>query len=117
MKEHELVCICCPIGCDLHINKTAEGYAVTGNKCPRGKKYAIDELTAPTRIVTSTVKVTGGLYPVISVKTASPIPKDKIFVVMEVLTDISVKAPVKVGDVIVQNVAGTGVNIVATKNA
>lgn len=115
-KETELTCICCPIGCDLRINKTDTGYTVTGNKCPRGKKYAIDEMTAPTRMLTSTVKVQGGLYPVISVKTAAPIPKEKIFTVMEALTNVTITAPIKIGDIVVHDVAGTGVDIVATKN-
>ena len=110
-----MICICCPIGCNLQVEKTADGFNVTGNKCPRGEKYAIEEMTAPKRILTSTVKITGSIYPVISVKTRSPAPKEKIFAIMEILSDIEVKAPVHVGDILVKNVADTGVDIVATR--
>jgi CxxC motif-containing protein len=114
----DITCICCPIGCSLHIEKSAAGeFMITGNKCARGKKYAVEEMTAPQRIVTSTVKVSGGVYPVISVKTAAAVPKEKIFAVMDVLSDVDVSAPIRVGDVVVPNVAGTGVDIVATKNS
>jgi len=116
-KEKEIVCICCPIGCDLRISKNDSDYNVTGNKCPRGRKYAIDEITAPKRIVTSTVAIKGCDSQVITVKTASPIPKEKIFEIMDILSDVTVNAPVKVGDIIVHDVAGTGIDIVATKNA
>lgn len=114
----EMVCICCPKGCSLQIQqKDNSDYIVTGNKCPRGKQYAINEITAPTRIVTSTVKIQGATYPVICVKTTAPIPKEKIFEVMDILNDVSVKAPIKIGDVVVHNIANTGIDIVATKNA
>jgi CxxC motif-containing protein len=112
----DMICICCPIGCSLHIEKSGDEFKVTGNKCPRGKKYAITEMTAPQRIVTSTVKVVEGIYPVISVKTSDAVPKEKIFEIMDILSDIEVKAPVQVGTVLVENVAGTGVNIVATRD-
>jgi len=110
-----MICICCPIGCNLQVEKTPDGFAVTGNKCPRGEQYAIEEMTAPKRILTSTVKITGSSYPVISVKTSNPIPKEKIFAIMEIFSDIEVKAPIHVGDIIVKNIANTGVDIVATK--
>lgn len=113
--EKNLICICCPIGCNLSITKNNHEYLVTGNKCPRGKKYAIDELTAPKRIITSTVKITGSLHPVISVKTDQPVPKEKIFTIMKILATVSVKAPIKIGDIIVAHVANTEANIVATK--
>ena len=90
--------------------------AVSGNTCPRGDAYARKEMTNPTRIVTSTVRVAGGRLAMVSVKTASDIPKGKIFDCVKALKDVEVKAPVKIGDVIVENVAGTGVNIIATKN-
>ena len=94
----------------------SEVKAVSGNTCPRGDAYARKEMTNPTRIVTSTVRVAGGRLAMVSVKTASDIPKGKIFDCVKALKDVEVKAPVKIGDVIVENVAGTGVNIIATKN-
>ena len=112
----KMTCICCPIGCALQVKKTAAGFIVTGNKCPRGKQYAIAEMTAPNRIVTSTVAIIGALHPVISVKTEYPIPKDKIFAVMDLLSDVELQAPIHIGDVVVKNISATGVNVVATKN-
>jgi CxxC motif-containing protein len=109
----ELTCICCPLGCQISVTmKDGEILSVTGNTCPRGDAYARKELTAPTRIVTSSVKVEGGT--VVSVKTASDIPKDKIFDIVRELITVTVKKPVYIGDTVLKNVAGTGVDIVAT---
>ena len=117
MKTVNLICIGCPLGCPLTVEmEGSEVKAVSGNTCPRGDAYARKELTNPTRIVTSTVRVVGGRLAMVSVKTASDIPKGKIFDCVKALKDVEVKAPVKIGDVIVENVAGTGVNIIATKN-
>lgn len=117
MSTRELICIGCPLGCALTV--TMEGDDVTsvaGNTCPRGDAYARKEVTNPTRIVTTTVRVEGGICPMVNVKTASDIPKDKIFACTDALKDIVAKAPVKIGDVILANVAGTGVDIVAARN-
>lgn len=117
MNTVNLICIGCPLGCPLTVEmEGGEVKAVSGNTCPRGDAYARKELTNPTRIVTSTVRVAGGRLAMVSVKTASDIPKGKIFDCVKALKDVEVKAPVKIGDVIVENVAGTGVNIIATKN-
>ncbi|MBU0456298.1 MAG: DUF1667 domain-containing protein [Pseudomonadota bacterium] len=116
MDTKKLICICCPIGCELQVNKTENGVEVTGNKCPRGKKYALSEIEAPKRYVTSTVKIEGWMYPVISVKTKEPIPKENIFEVMNVLSDVTIKAPVHVGEIVVKNILNLGVDIIATRN-
>jgi len=89
---------------------------ITGNTCKRGEAYARTEVTAPVRTVTSTVKVTGGSLPVVSVKTKADIPKEKIFACMEELYAVKVKAPVHIGDVILENVCETGIPVVATSN-
>ena len=117
MKTIELTCIGCPLGCPLTVS--LEGNEVTdvkGNTCPKGEAYAKKEVTNPTRIVTSTVRVSGGSCPMVCVKTASDIPKDKIFECVEALKDIIVPAPVKIGDVILKDVAGTGVDVIAARN-
>ena len=117
MNIIELTCIGCPLGCPLTV--TLEGKEVTnvtGNTCPKGAIYAKKEVTNPTRIVTSTVRVSGGLVQMVNVKTASDIPKEKIFECVEALKDVVVTAPVKIGDVILSNVAGTGVDIIAARN-
>ena len=116
-KKIELTCIGCPMGCPLIVTmEDGAVTSVTGNTCPRGDAYARKEVTAPTRIVTSTVKVTGGTLPAVSVKTAGDIPKGKIFDCVRALKDVAVPAPVSIGQVIVPDVAGTGVAVVATKN-
>lgn len=117
MEQRELTCIGCPLGCALTVTlENGAVQSVQGNTCPRGDAYARKEVTAPTRIVTSTVKVTGGTLPAVSVKTAGDIPKGKIFDCVRALKDVAVAAPVSIGQVIVPDVAGTGVAIVATKN-
>lgn len=117
MNTVNLICIGCPLGCPLTVEMEGnEVKSVSGNTCPRGVAYAKKELTNPTRIVTSTVRVAGGRLAMVSVKTESDIPKGKIFDCVKALKDVEVVAPVKIGDVIVKNVAGTGVNVIATKN-
>ena len=117
MAMKELICIGCPMGCQLTVDmRSDQEMLVTGNTCPRGEAYAKKELTHPTRIVTSTVKVIGGTKPYVSVKTASDIPKDKIMACMKALQKISVKAPVHMGEVIIENVAETGSMVIATKS-
>lgn len=113
----ELICIGCPIGCQLQVElENSQVLSVTGNSCKIGKDYARKECTNPTRIVTSSVFVEGGEIGVVSVKTEKDIPKDKIFACIEILKGIVVTAPIKIGDVIVRDIAGTGVNMVASKN-
>ncbi len=110
------VCICCPIGCALEATRTAEGVTVIGNTCKRGENYGIAEMTEPTRTVTSTVAVSGGSLTRVPVKTAAPIPKPRIFDALAEIKQKTVAAPVAIGDVIVKNVAGTGIDVVATRN-
>lgn len=117
MEKRELTCIGCPMGCQVTVTMDGDNIVdVTGNTCKRGDVYARKEVTNPTRIVTSSVKVKGGSLNMVSCKTASDIPKGKIFDITKALTDIEVAAPVKIGDVILKDVCGTGVDIVATKN-
>ena len=118
MKTTELTCIGCPMGCTVTVvQENDEITSVSGHTCPRGEIYARKEVTAPTRIVTSTVRVEGGKRERVSCKTASDIPKGKIADVMAAINAASVKAPVHIGDVLIQNAADTGVDIVATGNA
>ena len=115
----ELICINCPMGCPLTVTlEDGEVVSVAGNTCPRGDSYGRKEVTNPTRIVTTSVPVDGSKSErMVSVKTAHDIPKDKIFDVVRELTDVRAKAPIAIGDVILANVAGTGVDVIATKNA
>jgi CxxC motif-containing protein len=112
----DLICIGCPIGCQLQVKLDGkEVVEVTGNTCKKGEDYAKKECTNPTRIVTSSVYVEGGEIGVVPVKTESDIPKEKIFDCIKALKGIVVKAPINIGDVIVENILDTGVNIVATR--
>ena len=117
MEKIELTCIGCPMGCPLVVEMENGAVSkVTGNTCPRGDAYGRKEVTDPTRIVTSTVRVEGGTLPVVSCKTRTDIPKGKIFDVVRALKTVTVPAPVAIGQVLVDNVADTGVEIIATKN-
>lgn len=117
MERRELICIGCPMGCPLKVEmENGEVVSVSGNTCKRGDVYARKEVTNPTRIVTSSVIVEGGSLAAVSVKTKEDIPKGKIFDIMKELKGVKVNAPVHIGDVILSNVAGTGVDIIATKN-
>lgn len=116
MEQKELICIGCPLGCNLTVQMEGESIvSVSGNTCKRGDDYARKEMTDPRRIVTSTVRVTGGRLPVVSVKTASDIPKNKISECLVQLKNVEICAPVKIGDIVLENAAGTGVPFVATK--
>ena len=117
MEERKLTCIGCPMGCPLTVVMNGEEVeSVKGNTCKRGAVYARKEVTNPTRIVTSTVRVVGGSINMVSVKTKEDIPKGRIFDCVKALKGIEVPAPVHIGDVILKNAAGTGVDIIATKN-
>ena len=117
METRELTCIGCPMGClvtvELDKNEVKE---VSGYTCKRGDIYARKEVTNPTRIVTSTVVVSEGNKPRLSVKTANDIPKSKIFDVMKEIDAAHPVAPIHIGDVVVANVCGTGVDVIATGN-
>ena len=116
MEKRELICIGCPMGCPITVEmENNEVVSVTGNTCPRGDVYARKEVTNPTRIVTSSVLVSGAKEKMVSCKTASDIPKGMIFEVVKDIKDVVVQAPVHIGDVVKANVAGTGVDMIATK--
>lgn len=115
MEAREITCIQCPMGCALTVAIDGGKVTVTGNSCPRGAVYGEKEVTHPTRTVTSTVKVEDGEIDRVSVKTKSDIPKERIFDVMGEIRGKTVKAPVRLGDTVIENAAGTGVDVIATK--
>lgn len=115
-EKKELICIVCPVGCRLEVDQNGDDIKVSGNQCKRGEKYAIDELTNPLRMVTSSMKVDGGDLPLVSVKTKKPIPKNLINEALKQIKNESSSAPICGGDVLIKNVAGTDVDIVATRN-
>ena len=115
MKK-EITCIICPIGCRLMVEYRDDSILnIEGFECKKGKKYASEELLNPVRSLTSTILVKDGEIPLVSVKTEKPIPKEKLFEVMDAISGIEVDAPVDIGDVLVKNVLDLNVDILATK--
>lgn len=116
MESKDMVCIVCPVGCRMTVTRDEDGTVrVKGNTCKRGEAYAIDEFTAPKRVVTSSVPIDGAAMPLLSVKTREPIPKEKITAVLDALSGVRVKAPVEIGDVVIADAADSGVDVVATR--
>ena len=110
----ELVCIVCPKGCRLHVDDE-NGYAVTGNSCPRGAEYGKNEIQNPTRVLTSTVRLSGGAYRRCPVKTDRAVPKGKLLDIMKELNGVELASPVTIGQIALKDAAGTGANVVVTK--
>ncbi|MCJ7713761.1 DUF1667 domain-containing protein [Candidatus Bathyarchaeota archaeon] len=116
MKK-EIICIVCPMGCHLNIEYTRKTVqSISGNRCKLGLEYAEKESFNPERTLTTTVKVTNGHLPLVSVRTSKPISKKLIFKAMALLSNVEVEAPVLIGDKIVENLFDTNANIIATKN-
>lgn len=109
----EFICIECPKGCRLSID---ENLNVTGNTCNRGKVYAINEVTCPKRIVTSTVVINSKIVSRMPVMTEHEIPKEKMFDIIKALDEVRLEVPVKCRDIVIENVCDTGVNIIATRS-
>lgn len=113
------LCIGCPLGCRLEVDEDEAGHSIVevrGFSCRRGKEYAVQEHTAPQRTVTTTVGINGGIWPRLPVRTSVPVPKDKVVVVCHRLAAVCVQAPVQLGQVIVADVAGTGCDVIATRD-
>lgn len=114
MEKKRLTCVECPVGCEVEVEiENGTILSIKGNSCPRGKKYAEDEVIAPRRVVTTTVRASGGK--IVPVKTDKGVLKEEIFAVMEKINKTKIKTPVQVGDVLVWGIA-EGVNLVATAN-
>lgn len=112
--KRNLTCIICPKGCSINVEtENGEVKTIEGNTCKRGYDYAYSEVTNPVRTITSTIKLENGK--IISVKTDKPIPKELIFKCMEEINKTTAKLPVKIGDILIENILNTGSNIVATK--
>lgn len=119
MEKKQMTCIVCPLGCHIEVIPPGEGvsdWVITGNKCQRGNDYGIKEMTSPTRMLTSTVKIVGANLRRLPVRTAAPIPKGLIYNVMSELNKIQVIAPVSVGQIVIPDVLGTGIDIIASRS-
>ena len=117
MEEKEIICVSCPMGCRITVQaKEGEIISITGNDCSKGIKYAKEEFINPLRILPTTVKVIGGEFPLVSVKTEKAIPKRLLLKAMAEIAEIEVEAPIKIGQVIKDDLIGIGVSLVATRN-
>ena len=112
--ETKITCILCPIGCEIRINKKLL-MIIDGAKCNKGIEYSKNEVLNPKRILTTSILVKNGIFPLVSVKTNKPIPKDEIFNILKIIKNKSVNAPIYIGDIIIKNILDTGADIIATK--
>ena len=112
----ELTCIGCPRGCTLEIECDGDGWSVTGNTCPRGREFAVSEMTAPKRTICSTVRTAFPGAPVLPVRVSADIPKDRIFDVMDAIRTVTVTERIGRSDVVIPDVLGLGVDVIATSS-
>ena len=115
MMKKDIICTVCPMGCVITVEgENGKIDSISGFTCQRGRTYAENEFISPVRILTSTAKLTGAQSPLVAVRSKTPVPKDKLFDCMAEIRKLTVSAPVKRGDVLVENVCGTGVDIVSS---
>ena len=115
MAERTIICTVCPMGCSMTVKTDGDDIvSVEGNECPRGKDFARDEYTCPTRTLTSSVLISGSKEPLLPVRTEKPVPKAKFDECMKDIKSVKVEPPVKMHQVIIHDLAGTGVDLIAT---
>jgi CxxC motif-containing protein len=113
----KMICITCPMGCTLEVTHEGETLVnVDGNTCARGEAFVKEELTDPRRMVATTVKVKGGLHPLVPVYTEAPFPKPKIFDLLKEIRRVEIEAPVEMNQVVLEDPLGEGINIVASRD-
>jgi len=115
-NKKTLTCIVCPTGCQIDVWEEDGEIKISGNGCKRGYDYALSEYKAPKRILTTTVRVKNGLLPVIPVRSNVPVPKEKLFDSMAIVNKTIVKAPIKMGDILIKNILGLDINIIASRD-
>ncbi len=116
MTDRKLICIVCPNGCELKVSQEKGDYQVEGALCKRGITYGIKECTRPERMLTTTVSISGGIHPRLSVINDKEIPRDMIKDCLKVLYQLKIEAPIKMGDLILADICGTGANILASRS-
>jgi CxxC motif-containing protein len=116
-KTHKLLCIVCPEGCEMDIKARGEDFFFSEGICKRGQEYARQEITAPSRVLTTTVPLLDSVIAMLPVRTLKPIPKRKLIEAMDEIAQITARAPVFVGEEVLNNVAGTGIPLIATRDA
>ena len=115
MNQKVITCTVCPLGCDITVTGDGENIvSIEGFSCRRGEEYSRNEFVHPVRILTSSVRMTGGTEPLMPVRSAKPVPKELLLDCVEALRTVCVEAPVHTGDVIMKDILGTGVDMIAT---
>ncbi len=112
----EITCIGCPNGCQITITKIGNEFEINGQECKRGEEYAIQEYTAPKRVLTTTIQVNNGILPLIPARSDNPLPKEQLINCMKYICKVKVNAPIKMGDILIKNILGLEANIVASRN-
>lgn len=112
----DIRCIVCPTGCLVHVENINGELIIEGHSCKRGEDYARDEFIAPKRILTTTMRVENGFLPLVPVRTDKPIPKEKLQETLREIAKMNIKAPIKMGDVLIKNVIGLKANIIASRD-
>ena len=116
MNEREMVCISCPLGCRLTVRWDGEAVRVEGNQCAKGEQYAREEILAPKRVVTATVRIRAGRTVRLPVKTSAPLPKEEIPGLLDRIYTWELEPPILLGQKLIEDIAGTGVDLVATRS-
>ena len=114
-KKHKLLCIVCPQGCEMEVDENEGQLSFSKGICPRGQNYAKQEIYNPCRVLTTTVKIDSIDFGMLPVRSSEAIPKEKLEIAMQQIAKIEVKAPIKLGDVICQNIAATGIKLIASR--
>jgi len=113
----EIICVACPKGCRLEAERGEDGEILISHAgCKRGKEYAVGEINDPRRMVASTVRISGGLHPLVPVYTSAPFPKGKIFELLDTIRATEVEAPIKSGDVVIRDALGTGIDVISSRD-
>lgn len=115
IQFEKVICVTCPKGCTLEVTRDGNTVVSVVNGCKRGHEYAQQELTDPRRMVATSVRVSGGLHPLLPVYTSAPFPKPSISKLLAILREIEVQAPVGLDDVVLENVLNTGINVQASR--
>ena len=112
----DIRCIVCPTGCLVHVENVNGELIIEGHSCNRGEEYAREEFVAPKRILTTTMRVENGFLPLIPVRSDKPIPKDKLEDTLKQIARATIKAPIKMGEILIKNILELDINIIASRD-
>jgi CxxC motif-containing protein len=112
----DIRCIICPTGCLVHVENVNGELIIEGHSCKRGEEYAREEFVSPRRILTTTMQVQNGFLPLVPVRSEKPLPKEKLKETLKEIAKMKIKAPIKMGDVLIENVLGLDINIIASRD-